>query len=72
MNPHMDHNAEELRALPTLAVGQADDLKIDQGGYRVWISRCGLADGAQYEDTVFVEMLEEPSGQWTTIAEYEG
>lgn len=36
-----DYTLAELRRLPTLCVGQADDLKIDDGRRRVWISRCG-------------------------------
>lgn len=31
----------DLKKLPTLSTGQADDLKIDTGTTRVWLARCG-------------------------------
>ncbi len=41
----MAHTEHELAQLPTLAQGQAADLKIDTGTMRVWLSRCGPEDG---------------------------
>ena len=38
-------NHFELEAMPTLAVGQAANLKIDTGTMHMWVSRCGLRDG---------------------------
>lgn len=35
----MQYIRAELEKLPTLCVGQADDLKIDTGTIRVWLSR---------------------------------
>ena len=35
----MEYTAKELEAKPTLSQGQADDLKIDEGDKRVWLSR---------------------------------
>ena len=53
----------ELKALPTLCVGQTDDLKFDNGEIRVWVSRCGLAD---FElDPISVECLID--GCWVNI-----
>lgn len=49
----------ELEALPTLAVGQADDLKIETESVRVWLSRCTIEDGEPYNNKVTVEKLEE-------------
>lgn len=49
------YTLEELEALPTQCVGQADDLKIEGDGVRVWLSRCGVADGEPYENKVTVE-----------------
>ena len=37
-------SAKELANEPTLAVGQESDLKIDEDGFRVWLSRSGRAD----------------------------
>jgi len=58
----------ELESLPTLAVGQADNLKIDDGSTRVWLCRCGIADGMALDALVTVERLTE-SG-WVTVDEY--
>lgn len=49
--------------MPTLAQGQADDLKFEDGGLRVWVSRCGLED---FElDPVKVEHLID--GRWVDV-----
>ena len=60
------HTIEELEALPTLCVGQADDLKIDTGEERVWLSRCGPEDGEVYQ--IHHETLLD--GRWTVTSEY--
>jgi hypothetical protein len=54
---------ENLAALPTLCVGQADDLKVETDTTRVWLSRCSPEDGAY--DEVTVERLNS-KGQWVT------
>ncbi len=59
------YDPEELEALPTLCVGQADDLKIDTGEERVWLSRMTPADGEVYR--VHVERLLD--GMWTVVSE---
>jgi hypothetical protein len=64
------YTADELRDLPTLSVGQADDLKVDTGTRRVWLGRCGVADGAIYDNQVTVERLED--GKWILSECYEG
>jgi hypothetical protein len=56
---------QELEAMPTLSVGQAANLKIDTGTMRVWVSRCGLADGET--QPVQVERFE--FGRWVDITE---
>jgi hypothetical protein len=75
----------ELEALPILATGQADDLKIDTEDTRVWISRCGVEDGEPYPNKVTVEKLQHYSrhsgggyGQkmhesvrWVVVEEYQ-
>lgn len=65
---------KKLRAMPTLAVGQADDLKSDSsdgsgGGVRIWLSRCGVEDGEPYPNKVTVEHLIE--GRWVKHSEYQ-
>lgn len=73
-----DHTAAELRKLPTLCVGQADDLKIERladdlsPGYRVWLSRCTVADGEPVDNKVTIERQEARSGKWYTSQWYEG
>ena len=56
----------ELEALETLSVAQADDLKVDEGSTRIWLSRCGLEDGAEYDNMVTVEKY---NGQRWDVAE---
>ena len=62
--------AAELEDMETLSTGQADDLKIDTGNVRVWLSRCGVEDGEPFDNKVTVEHLAE--GRWETVEEYPG
>jgi hypothetical protein len=59
----------DLKRLPTLSTGQADDLKIDDGNERVWLSRCTVEDGEPYDNKVTIERIVE--GCWQTVTEYE-
>lgn len=61
----------ELRKLPTLATGQADDLKLEDLdlGYRVWLSRCSIADGEPYNNKVSVERY--VGNRWKTVREFQ-
>lgn len=65
-----EYTAAQLRRRRTLSTGQCDDLKIDTGKTRVWLSRCGVADGEPYEDKVSVEKLR--GGRWVVVEEYPG
>ena len=56
----MIYTYEELEAMPTLAQGQAADLKVDTGEIRIWLSRCSIANGEL--DPIQVERLE--NGRW--------
>lgn len=60
---------KSLADSPTLCVGQADNLKIDNGQTRVWLCRCGVADGMPYENQVTVERLQ--NGRWITTQTFE-
>jgi hypothetical protein len=62
--------AKDLEAMPTLSASQFDDLKIDTGALRVWLCRCGLEDGAEFEKGITIEILSK--GRWNTIKTYEG
>ena len=63
------YSLEELEALPTLSVGQADDLKVDTGDTRVWLSRCTVEDGEPYNNKVSVEQYRD--GRWQTVDQYQ-
>lgn len=57
-----------LESLPTIARGQADDLKIESPLSRVWLSRMTVDDGMEYNNQVTEETLYAPkyiNGQWT-------
>lgn len=63
-------NTEELEALPVLCQGQADDLHIDTGDIRIWLSRCSIEDGEPFVHTVHVEL--EQDGSWINAGSYDG
>ena len=64
------YTAAELERRKTLSTGQCDNLKIDTGSTRVWLSRCTTADGEPYDDKVSVEKLR--GGRWVVVDEYQG
>lgn len=66
---HHYWTVDELEALPTLCVGQADNLKYDDGVWRVWLCRCGIADGMEYNNAVTIEYNDH--GTWETTDQYE-
>jgi len=66
----MRYTKEELKAMPTIHSGQYDNLKIDTGTTRVWLSRMTIADGMSYNNQVTVEKL--VNGCWVTVEEYPG
>jgi len=77
------YTAAQLDAMPTLSVGQADDLKIERiqspgipgpGGLRVWLSRVGVLDGMPYDNQITVEEYQNVGGDWNwvTVDEYPG
>jgi hypothetical protein len=55
----------ELEAMPTLSQGQADDLKIDTGDQRVWLSRMTAEDGEPYDNRVTIERFVD--GSWVEV-----
>lgn len=61
---------KQLSRRKTKSVGQESDLKVEKDGYRVWLSRCGLADGTPFENTVYVERLVD--GAWQLVDFYDG
>ena len=57
IKPFIAYTLNELESLPTLSVGQADNLKVDTGTVRVWLSRCTVEDGEPYNNKVTIERL---------------
>lgn len=70
MNITNYYTLKELEGLKTMMQGQADDLKIEDGNTRVWLSRMTIEDGMPYNNQVTVEELNK-NGSWNTIEEYE-
>jgi hypothetical protein len=63
------YTLRELESLPTLSVGQADNLKVDSGRTRVWLSRCTVEDGEPFDNAVTVEELRD--GRWVEVDRYQ-
>jgi len=63
-NPYM---SAELESMPTIAVGQAADLKIEEDGLRWWLNRCGPEDGEMFR----VEAEQLTDGRWVVAGEFE-
>lgn len=55
----MSWSVDELEKLPTLCVGQADNLKVDTGTIRVWLSRV--------DNSISIEQL--VNGRWVLVDE---
>jgi len=68
------YTAEELEEMPTLAQGQADDLKVEETihgtKYRVWLCRCGVEDGMPYDNAITIERYQ--YGRWIEVDMYPG
>jgi hypothetical protein len=59
---------DELEAIDTIIVGQADDLKIYDEGFRVWLSRCDTYDGMPYDNAVTIE--KRIDNRWVEVLMY--
>ena len=60
---------DDLRKMPTLCVGQAANLKLDNNVYRVWVSRCTPDDGETYpvqveQRNAFVNRWDDVTADW--------
>jgi uncharacterized Zn finger protein len=62
------YTTKELKSMPTLAVGQVADLKIDDGNVRVWLSRCVVEDGEPYNNKITIDHFIDNC--WKTVEEY--
>jgi len=68
MQDHLFYTLETLESLPTLSAAQTCNLKVDTDEYRVWLSRCTVADGEPFNNKVTVQRLED--GQWVNHCIY--
>lgn len=64
-----DYTLAELEALPTIAQGQMDDLKIKTKYIQVWLSRMTKEDGMPYDNQVTIERLNS-SYTWVTVSQF--
>jgi len=63
------YTLKELNNIPTISSAQADDLKINTGIRRIWLSRCSVEDGEPYPNKVTEE--EWLLGRWVNVRTYE-
>lgn len=68
------YTAAELAAMPTLSIGQTDDLKFEDLSatppVRVWLARTDVTDGEPYDNRVSIEHLID--GRWSVVHNYCG
>lgn len=67
---HSEFSLSQLMQFPVRAVGQADDLRFDNGRTRIWLSRCDENDGEEYKYKVTVESLR-TGGVWQVYTTYQ-
>jgi len=60
---------DELEKISDIERGHADDLKIDDNGFRVWLCRCDTYDGMPYDNAVTIEA--NINGRWVEVLMYE-
>lgn len=59
---------KEIKALPTIRSSHFDNLKIDTGSDRIWISRMTIQDGMPYNNQITHEKL--IRGNWKIVDQY--
>jgi hypothetical protein len=69
----MKYKLKELDKMPTLSIGQADDLKIynTKRLNKVWLSRMAIEDGMPYNNQVTIERYNPEAGRWVIVEQYE-
>jgi len=60
---------EFLESLETIEIGHADDLKINDGVFKVWLCRCDTYDGMPYDNAVTIEKYIDNC--WVEVLMYE-
>ena len=66
---HLHYGLHWLKCQRTLNSGHFDNLKVEEGKVRVWLSRMTRADGAPYDNQVIIE-IQNPHGDWKQIDAY--
>lgn len=66
---YIDLALSDLEEMETIIEGYADDLKIDDGTFKVWLCRVGIDDGMPYDNAVTIETVVE--GKWIEVLMYE-
>ena len=62
----------QIESMPTVSEGHTDDLKLDLGYTRVWVSRLTTEDGVLYDNEVTTEQyLKGERWFWKPIDTYE-
>lgn len=54
---YIDLSLSDLEGMETIIEGYADDLKIDDGRFKVWLARVGVDDGMPYDNAVTIETV---------------
>lgn len=63
------YRLSELEAMPTILQGQAENLKIKEPNFQVWLSRMTRKDGEPFDNKVTVE--EYKGKGWKVIDVYQ-
>lgn len=61
----------EIETMPTIRQGHADDLKLELGNTRIWVSRMTREDGMPYDNQITIEEYEQRSGAWKAVERYQ-
>lgn len=59
----------DLEDMETIEVGHTDDLKINDGVFKVWLCRCDIYDGMPYDNAVTIEKYID--NRWVEVLMYE-
>ena len=59
----------DLEDMETIERGHADDLKINDGVFKVWLCRCDTYDGMPYDNAVTIEKYID--NRWVEVLMYE-
>lgn len=66
---YLNLTLEFLESLETIEVGHSDDLKINDGVFKVWLCRCDTYDGMPYDNAVTIEKYID--NRWIEVLMYE-